>query len=83
MGLRGEILSGCGLVRVRFEVQIEDLLVRDLGFGEQNGKLVQVLAAFFGGGTSSLGGGLAGFGGFVAALRFEPNFRLPLFGFEL
>ena len=49
-----------GECSIQFEVVCEDLLVCEFGFGEHNVPFVTFLTA--------------GFGGFVAALRFEANF---------
>ena len=61
---------------IEFEFRIEDLLVSDLGFGEPDVPFVTFLLALF-------GGFAAGFGRFRPLLRFEANFRAPLFGSKL
>ncbi|HTU46669.1 MAG TPA: hypothetical protein VMF91_16500 [Bryobacteraceae bacterium] len=54
-----------------FKVQIEQFLVVDLGFGEQNVQFVKVLFTFF-------GGFAAGFGGGLKPLRFKPLAKLRI-----
>jgi hypothetical protein len=72
-GLRALVLGDFGKGSVEFAVIVEDQLVIDFGFGEQNVPFVTLLLAVF--------GGLAeGEESFLSLLRFEANFRLAPFG---
>ena len=67
----GGFFGRCGYLSIEFEVRSEHLLVRELGFGEQNVPFVMLLAAIF--------GGLAeGDDGLFLLLRFKAN--LYVFG---
>ena len=72
----GGFLGRSGESSIEFRGRSEDLLVRYLGFGEQNRPFMQLLLAFF-------GGFAARFVSLFVSLRFEPNFLFALFGSEL